>query len=100
MYHPQFLSQCTLAGKSILVQHILLALFRTLKYYVEGEHIDNHLGMALEEFYTSTDVSSSDSIRTMFTDEKSNLQPPLQQRKKAKDLLVIFLSMMTTKSRR
>jgi hypothetical protein len=58
VYHPQFLGQCTLAGKSILVQHILLALFKTLKYFVEGDHIDTHLGMDLEEFYASTGVSN------------------------------------------
>jgi len=57
VYHPQFLSQCTLAGKTGLVQRILLALFRILKYHIEGEHIDNHLGMAMEEFYTSSEVS-------------------------------------------
>lgn len=57
VYHPQFLGQCTLAGKSMLVQHVLLALHKTLKYYVEGDTIDNHLGMDLEQFYTNNDVS-------------------------------------------
>ena len=57
VYHPQFLGQCTLAGKSVVVQHVLLALYKTLKYYVEGDPIENHLGMDLEEFYTSTEVS-------------------------------------------
>ncbi|KAI9056092.1 hypothetical protein LZ554_001021 [Drepanopeziza brunnea f. sp. 'monogermtubi'] len=59
VYHPQFLGQCTLAGKSMAVQHVLLALHKTLKYYVEGDAIDNHLGMDLEEFYTNNDVISS-----------------------------------------
>ncbi len=59
VYHPQFLSQCTLAGKSVLVQHILLALHKTLKYFVEGDVIENHLGMDLEEFYTPNEVGSS-----------------------------------------
>jgi WD40 repeat protein len=59
VYHPQFLGQCTLAGKSILVQHVLLELNRTLKYFVEGDTIENHLGMDLEEFYIPGDVSWS-----------------------------------------
>jgi hypothetical protein len=59
VYHPQFLGQCTLAGKSVLVQHVLLELNRTLKYFVEGDTIENHLGMDLEEFYTPGDVSWS-----------------------------------------
>ena len=58
VYHPQFLGQCTLAGKSVLVQHILLALHKVLKYYVEGDVIDNHLGMDLEEFYTHSEVGT------------------------------------------
>lgn len=58
VYHPQFLGQCTLAGKSILVQHIILALYKTLKYFVEGDSIDTHLSLDLEEFYR-TDVSLS-----------------------------------------
>ena len=52
VYHPQFLGQCTLAGKTALVQKILLSLFKTLKYYVDGESIDNHLDMNMEDFYT------------------------------------------------
>lgn len=62
VYHPQFLGQCTLAGKSVVVQHVLLALHKTLKYYVEGDPIENHLGMDLEEFYASTEVSCSSNI--------------------------------------
>jgi hypothetical protein len=59
VFHPQFLSQCILAGKTVLVQHIILRLHQTLKYYVEGEHIDNLLGLDLQEFYSpSTDVNT------------------------------------------
>jgi hypothetical protein len=57
VYHPQFLGQCTLAGKSVVVQHVLLALNKILKFYVEGDTIDNHLGMDLEEFYIPNEVS-------------------------------------------
>ncbi|CZR52061.1 related to RAV1-similarity to Drosophila DmX gene [Phialocephala subalpina] len=58
VYHPQFLGQCTLAGKSLAVQHVLLALHKILKYYVEGDTIDNHLGMDLEEFYVPNEAMS------------------------------------------
>jgi hypothetical protein len=57
VYHPQFLGQCTLAGKTAIVQHIILALYKTLKYFVEGDAIDTHLGLDLEQFYNSTGVS-------------------------------------------
>lgn len=67
IYHPQFLGQCTLAGKSSLVQHILLALYHVLKYFVEGDTINNHLDMELEEFYTNTKVTSSTGNKDMKT---------------------------------
>ncbi|TAQ89313.1 hypothetical protein B7494_g2375 [Chlorociboria aeruginascens] len=64
LYHPQFLGQCTLAGKSALVQRVLLSLYKTLKFFVEGDYINNHLGMDLEEFYTSSETASSVARQT------------------------------------
>ncbi|KAI1825066.1 RAVE protein 1 C terminal-domain-containing protein [Xylaria intraflava] len=51
IFHPQFLSQCILAGKHKVVKRILLALHHTLKFFVEGDTIDNYLGLDLAEFY-------------------------------------------------
>ncbi|KAH9893751.1 RAVE protein 1 C terminal-domain-containing protein [Xylariomycetidae sp. FL2044] len=51
VFHPQFLSQCMLAGKNRAVRRILLALNHTLKYHVEGDVIDDYLGLDLAEFY-------------------------------------------------
>lgn len=51
VFHPQFLSQCMLSGKLALVHAILIALHNTLKYWVEGEPIDNYLGLDTEQFY-------------------------------------------------
>jgi hypothetical protein len=51
VFHPQFLSQCMLAGKIVLVHHILVALHKTMKSWVEGETIDDYLGMNVDEFY-------------------------------------------------
>lgn len=57
VYHPQFLGQCILSGKSIVVQQVLLALHKCLKYHVEGDAIENNLDMDLEQFYTNDLVS-------------------------------------------
>ncbi|KAK9801031.1 putative RAVE protein 1 C terminal-domain-containing protein [Seiridium cardinale] len=58
LFHPQFLSQCMLSGKNYQVKRILLALNHTLKYHVEGEVIDDYLGLSLTEFYLSGDASA------------------------------------------
>ncbi|CAM1509249.1 Fc.00g029880.m01.CDS01 [Cosmosporella sp. VM-42] len=52
VFHPQFLSQCILSGKSMLVRRALVKLHKTLKYYIEGEVIDDYLGIDLQDFYT------------------------------------------------
>lgn len=51
IFHPQFLSQCMLAGKTALTHRILMSLHKTLKFWVEGEAIDDYLGIDMEEFY-------------------------------------------------
>jgi hypothetical protein len=51
VFHPQFLSQCMLAGKIVLVHAILMALRRTLRFWVEGDVVDDYLGLDLEDFY-------------------------------------------------
>lgn len=51
VFHPQFLSQCMLAGKIVVVHRILLALHKTLKFWVQGDEVDDYLGLDLEEFY-------------------------------------------------
>ncbi|KAK3315252.1 RAVE protein 1 C terminal-domain-containing protein [Apodospora peruviana] len=59
VFHPQFLSQCMLAGKIVLVHSILMALHRTLKFWVEGEMIDDYLGLKMEEFYAGAHMPST-----------------------------------------
>jgi len=50
VYHPQLLSQCVLAGKLLLVQKILVRLYRRLKFWTEGEELDSSLGFLPEDF--------------------------------------------------
>lgn len=53
VFHPQFLSQSILAGKTTLVRRVLVALNKVLKYHVAGEVIDDYLAMDVGEFYLS-----------------------------------------------
>jgi WD40 repeat protein len=52
IFHPQFLSQSILSGKSVIVRRILVALHKTLKYYIAGESLDDYLGLDMSVFYT------------------------------------------------
>jgi WD40 repeat protein len=56
VFHPQFLAQCILAGKTSLVHSILLSLHRKLKFYTDGDELDGFLEMPVECFYEE-DVS-------------------------------------------
>ncbi|KAL1838814.1 hypothetical protein VTJ49DRAFT_2207 [Mycothermus thermophilus] len=51
VFHPQFLSQCILAGKTLLVHAILMALHKALRFWVEGDRLDDYLGLPIEDFY-------------------------------------------------
>ena len=57
VFHPQFLSQCILSGKTELVHLILMALYKALRFWVDGDVIDDYLGLDLEQFYTGHPVS-------------------------------------------
>lgn len=57
VFHPQFLAQCILSGKTNLVHSILMNLHRKLKFYTEGDDIHGFLEMPLEDIYWDSDVS-------------------------------------------
>lgn len=50
VFHPQFLSQCILAGKLPHVQRVLVSLHKHLKFYTEGDELDGFLGLSYEDF--------------------------------------------------
>lgn len=57
VFHPQYLAQCILSGKTSLVHSILLNLHKKLKFYTEGDELDGFLEMPVEYFYKE-DVSA------------------------------------------
>ncbi|THD00459.1 hypothetical protein EYZ11_000023 [Aspergillus tanneri] len=65
VFHPQFLAQCILSGKSNLVHSILLNLHRKLKFYTEGDNIDSFLEMRLEDFYEEHDTPQKASSKEL-----------------------------------
>ncbi|KAG6093177.1 hypothetical protein E4U30_004576 [Claviceps sp. LM220 group G6] len=64
VFHPQFISQCILAGKWDLSRNIMLALYRTLKYIVPGDAVDDYLGIHVSSFYLSS-VPLDDETNTI-----------------------------------
>ncbi|KAI4734859.1 hypothetical protein E4T50_14619 [Aureobasidium sp. EXF-12298] len=61
VFHPQFISQCILAGKMDIVHRILLNLQKTLKFYTEGDDLDSSQGLDIEDFMSSTEKFSNSS---------------------------------------
>ncbi|KAE8153886.1 RAVE protein 1 C terminal-domain-containing protein [Aspergillus avenaceus] len=65
VFHPQFLAQCILSGKSSLAHAILVKLHRKLKFYTEGDDLDGFLDMPLEAFYMKDDASQKTSSKEL-----------------------------------
>jgi WD40 repeat protein len=57
LYHPQFLSQCILAGKLALVSKILVILNKSLKFSTE-DHVNSLLGLSIQDLVEDDQVCS------------------------------------------
>lgn len=57
VFHPQFLTQCILAGKLALVQKIIINLFKALKFFTAEDKLDIFVSIPADEFYFDQDVS-------------------------------------------
>ncbi|KAI4094480.1 MAG: hypothetical protein LQ344_002229 [Seirophora lacunosa] len=58
LFHPQFLSQCILAGKLVHVQKIILGLHDALKFFTEGDEVDSFVSMTPDDFIMDTQADS------------------------------------------
>ncbi|KAI9809213.1 MAG: hypothetical protein M1825_002504 [Sarcosagium campestre] len=70
-FHPQFLAQCILCGKGSLVQRIIIALYKKLKFYSDGDELDGMLGISLEDFYREeqdTPLAARKELGSSFAD--------------------------------
>ena len=59
VFHPQFLSQCILRGRLSLVQKILVKLYSLLKFFTDGDQLDNLLSLPIEVFFIDDEVRES-----------------------------------------
>ncbi|KAJ5490889.1 hypothetical protein N7539_002456 [Penicillium diatomitis] len=71
VFHPQFLAQCILSGKTGLVQTILINLLKKLKFFTEGDDLDGFLDMPLSYFYeesVAVQQIASKEMRSSYAD--------------------------------
>ena len=57
LFHPQFLSQCILAGKMFYVHQISRCLHKAVKFFTDGDELDSHLSLSPEDCIMSVHVS-------------------------------------------
>ncbi|KAK2738326.1 regulator of (H+)-ATPase in vacuolar membrane [Myotisia sp. PD_48] len=65
VFHPQFLAQCILSGKTRLVHLILIKLYRKLKFATDADGIDGFLDIPLEDIYTETPPMQHIALKEM-----------------------------------
>ncbi|KAL8652424.1 MAG: hypothetical protein Q9210_002691 [Variospora velana] len=58
LFHPQFLSQCILAGKVVPVQKIIRGLYEALKFFTDGDEVDSFVSMTPDDFIRDTRADS------------------------------------------
>ncbi|KAJ9667643.1 regulator of (H+)-ATPase in vacuolar membrane [Coniosporium apollinis] len=78
VFHPQLLAQCILAGKLLLVQRILIDLYKALKFYTEGDDLDSFLGFQPEDFYSEHEVllnASKKEMHSSYADFSDDEEP-------------------------
>ena len=56
VFHPQFLGQCILAGKSRQVQKIIVGLYKALKFFTPDDTIDSFLALSPQDFFEEPEV--------------------------------------------
>lgn len=66
VYHPQFLQQCILAGKSSLVEEVLVALHKELRNYHEEIPLDNCLEIPMDRFLDREEITNQTMRKTKF----------------------------------
>ena len=56
VFHPQFMTQCILTGKTSSVRKIIIGLRKAIRYYESNKEIDSFVGMSPSEFFEDREV--------------------------------------------
>ncbi|EEH44592.2 uncharacterized protein PADG_00881 [Paracoccidioides brasiliensis Pb18] len=103
VFHPQFLSQCILSGKTNLVHLILTSLYRKLKFYTEGDELDAFLDIPLEDIYRNDDILAKVNWKEMnsryadfTTDDEASVVDETLARSLNENLMRVALPQLTS----
>ena len=84
LFHPQFLGQCILAGKTTLVQQIIVALYKALRFFTSGDDLDSFVSLPPERCFQTEEVrwsirfcGEADSDRRMLALQNIGLAPTM-----------------------
>ena len=69
VFHPQFLSQCILAGKHAQVQKIIIGLYKALRFFTPGDELDSSLSISMENFYIEQEVCDTAVYGRRYSDK-------------------------------
>ncbi|KAL8859597.1 MAG: hypothetical protein Q9178_003996 [Gyalolechia marmorata] len=62
LFHPQFLSQCVLAGKLGQVNRVVHGLYKALKFFTDGDALDNFVSLSPEAFIVEAQTSNDGAL--------------------------------------
>ena len=59
VFHPQFLAQCIVMGKTSVVHRVIVKLHKVAKFFTDGDDVDSFLNLSLDGFFAESDTSAS-----------------------------------------
>jgi len=78
LFHPQFLAQCILAGKSTLVQRIIVGLHKALRFFSPGDELDSFVSLPPDSLFQERDFAldvAKRGLGTSFSDFQEDDMP-------------------------
>ncbi|KAL9638370.1 MAG: hypothetical protein Q9204_001528 [Flavoplaca sp. TL-2023a] len=81
LFHPQFISQCILAGKVDQAQKILQGLCKALKFFTDGDTLDNFVSLSPDIFTVEAQTSNGGTLdyNARYGDADDETQPHIEE---------------------
>ncbi|KAL8670977.1 MAG: hypothetical protein Q9168_004508 [Polycauliona sp. 1 TL-2023] len=81
LFHPQFISQCVLAGKLGQAQRILQGLYKALKFFTDGDTLDSFVSLSPDIFTADSQTLSggTSDYSGSYSSIDEQMQPNLEE---------------------